>query len=360
VKVIHFIDSAGLYGAEKMLLSLCKEQIKAGIEPIILSCGEEHQTEKPLEAAAKSQHIKILPWRMTKGLNLKGTKKLLQQPELKNADIYHSHGYKFNILLGFYKGQYQQKFLTTVHGYIPSPSFSKGWLYQTLDRLMLKRADNIVFVNEVDRQRYAKANDRTTTIANGIEISNISTTSSTHNFSMVFIGRLSHEKGVDLIPLAIKEALKAHPNITLDIYGLGPLFDRLQLDIRKLELQHAINLKGYIENAEEIIKDYDLVLMPSFTEGLPIVALEAINSIRPILCTKVGGLPSLLGEDYPLFIHEIGSSTSIANAIKNYYQSEISITSAQNTKLKAKLTSNYSAKKMASNYFTAYNQALAS
>ena len=134
----------------------------------------------------------------------------------------------------------------------------------------------------------------------------------------------------------------------------------MQLEIKKLELQHAIHLKGYVDNAEDIIKDYDLVLMPSFTEGLPIVALEAINSLRPILCTKVGGLPTLLGENYPFFINEIGSSNCIENAIEKYYQLETSIASNQTSKLKSKLELEYSAKKMTLNYITAYKKAQAS
>jgi len=49
IKVLHLIDSGGLYGAEKMLLALVKAQLNQGREPMILSAGAPTIKEKPLE-----------------------------------------------------------------------------------------------------------------------------------------------------------------------------------------------------------------------------------------------------------------------------------------------------------------------
>lgn len=52
IKVLHIIDSGGLYGAEMVLLNLIAEQIKMGLNPTIASIGEKHIKEKPLETEA--------------------------------------------------------------------------------------------------------------------------------------------------------------------------------------------------------------------------------------------------------------------------------------------------------------------
>lgn len=70
MKVLHLIDSGGLYGAEKMLLALVKAQLDQGLEPMILSAGEPNIEEKPLEAEAKRLGLPIISWRMTPELTL--------------------------------------------------------------------------------------------------------------------------------------------------------------------------------------------------------------------------------------------------------------------------------------------------
>ncbi len=59
MKVLHIIDSAGLYGAELMLLNLMEAQIKQGLEPSIASIGEKHIGEKPLETEAIARGLRL-------------------------------------------------------------------------------------------------------------------------------------------------------------------------------------------------------------------------------------------------------------------------------------------------------------
>jgi len=71
VKVLHLIDSGGLYGAEKMLLGLVSEQLKLGLYPLILSAGAPGIEEKALEAEARRLGLPLKLWRMKPGFNLK-------------------------------------------------------------------------------------------------------------------------------------------------------------------------------------------------------------------------------------------------------------------------------------------------
>ena len=63
MKILHIIDSGGLYGAEMVLLNLVAEQIKQGFEPIIASIGEKGIEEKPLETEAMRRGFRVEKFR---------------------------------------------------------------------------------------------------------------------------------------------------------------------------------------------------------------------------------------------------------------------------------------------------------
>ena len=77
MRVLHLIDSGGLYGAEKMLLTLVSEQMAAGLLPTVLSAGETGIQNKPIEVEARRLGIPVIPWRMNPGFNLKAARDIL-------------------------------------------------------------------------------------------------------------------------------------------------------------------------------------------------------------------------------------------------------------------------------------------
>ena len=64
MKVLHVIDSGGVYGAEVMLLNLAQEQMASGLSPVIASIGEPSNVEKPVEQEANKRGLNVIPFRM--------------------------------------------------------------------------------------------------------------------------------------------------------------------------------------------------------------------------------------------------------------------------------------------------------
>ena len=89
LKVLHLIDSGGLYGAEKMLLTLVAEQVKMGLSPMILSAGEMGITEKALEIEAKRLGLPLCIWRMKPGFNFKESLKILRWAKTHKFQVLH-------------------------------------------------------------------------------------------------------------------------------------------------------------------------------------------------------------------------------------------------------------------------------
>ena len=148
MRILHTIDSGGLYGAEVMLLALVEEQIKLGLQPVIASIGEKLVEPKPIEVAARQKGIAVEVFQMFPGPNVAGAMKILRYAWRNHFDIIHSHGYKSNVLLGFLPRSIRKlPMVTTHHGYTSTSGFSRGRLYEWLDSISLRLVDEVVLVN---------------------------------------------------------------------------------------------------------------------------------------------------------------------------------------------------------------------
>ena len=131
-----------------------------------------------------------------------------------------------------------------------------------------------------------------------------------------FIGRFSTEKGVINFIEAIPIILKKRSNIGFLIGGGGPLYGLIK---QKLETYHSdkIILLGWIPH-EELSKNLNklkLIVIPSYTETGPFIALEAMACGTPILSTRVGLIPSIIKDGETGFILENNSPECIAENV---------------------------------------------
>lgn len=109
-----------------------------------------------------------------------------------------------------------------------------------------------------------------------------------------FVGRLSEEKSVNTLIDAMSIVNKSHPDAVLSIIGTGPMEKYLKKQCNKLNLNKTIRFEGYKPNSFESLKEMDIFVLPSRTEGCPIVVLEAMAIGLPVIATNVGGNPELV------------------------------------------------------------------
>jgi glycosyltransferase involved in cell wall biosynthesis len=148
MRILHVIDSAGLYGAEAVLLDLAEEQREMGDLPTIASIGSKAHADKPLEIEARKRGISVVAVRTANGPNPLSIRRLCSVSRSTRADIVHSHGYKGNVLLGVLpRALRPAPVITTVHGYTRPGRLSRMTLYLWADRLVLSRLDRVVLVH---------------------------------------------------------------------------------------------------------------------------------------------------------------------------------------------------------------------
>ncbi len=329
MKILHIIDSGGLYGAERMLLNLVYEQVKLGMESTICSIGEPGIKEKSLETEALKRGFKVKKVRMRAGPNFVGAWEILRLAHEEHFNLMHTHGYKANILFGFIPKMVRKiPLVSTLHGWTCAGRFTKMNIYKWFDLKSLKYFDSVVVVNKsmLSMPGLRKHSGIMSVINNGIspvgyeaDSQNFAVDSEVIDFCRAgfivgAIGRLSPEKGFDNLIDAVYR-LKTGIGLKLIIIGEGPLKEKLQIKINKMGVSDSVFLTGYLPGARKYMKFFDVFVLPSLTEGLPITLLEAMLSKIPVIATKVGGIPEVLQNGKGGVLVEPGKPEALAEAI---------------------------------------------
>jgi len=122
----------------------------------------------------------------------------------------------------------------------------------------------------------------------------------------VAAGRLSWAKGQDNLIRALSMVVDDKPEVYCLIAGDGELRLTLEAQIKSAGLDKRVILLGHLSRPEvlSLINACDIFVMPSRTEGTPIALLEAATLKKPILATRVGGIPELVkGDDESLLVN---------------------------------------------------------
>jgi glycosyltransferase involved in cell wall biosynthesis len=138
-----------------------------------------------------------------------------------------------------------------------------------------------------------------------------------------YIGRLSEEKGVQNFVRALPAMLNKRKDISVFIGGDGPLKDEIEAFLQAEKLTNCVNLIGWIthDDLPDHLNKLRLLVIPSFSEGLPNIILEAITCGTPVLATSVGAIPEIIKDAETGFIMENNSpgciSENIIRALEN-------------------------------------------
>lgn len=133
---------------------------------------------------------------------------------------------------------------------------------------------------------------------------------------ILFIGRLTPIKGVRLLLEAVAAVLESCVDIELEIIGDGE--DRAHLEALSADLEPHIRFLGYRSQGEvaTALQTADMLVLPSFAEGLPVVLMEALAAGKPVICSQVAGVAELVEDGKSGFIIPAGDVESLADRIR--------------------------------------------
>jgi glycosyltransferase involved in cell wall biosynthesis len=150
------------------------------------------------------------------------------------------------------------------------------------------------------------------TIYLGVEDHGVPPRRERDRFRAGYVGRLSPEKGVsDLI-----RALPLLPDTELVVVGDGPERSSLAELANELGVDDRITFTGWRDDARAAFADFDVLVLPSSSEGLPLVLVEAMLAELPVVATDVGSVPEAVSDGETGVLLAPGSPPAIAAALE--------------------------------------------
>lgn len=147
-----------------------------------------------------------------------------------------------------------------------------------------------------------------------ISLFNIKKVVSQRQNLIVFVGRISREKGVLNLVEAIPKVLAIRNDLSFLLVGNGALFQDIQQRVKKEKIASKVKFTGWVphDKLPEYLNEAKLLVLPSYSEGLPGVVKEAMACGTPVLATPVGGVPDLVKDGNTGFILSSNDPEQIA------------------------------------------------
>ncbi len=130
---------------------------------------------------------------------------------------------------------------------------------------------------------------------------------------LLAVGRLTRQKGFDILFDAFAQLSERHPDARLLVVGEGEERDALEQQRARLGLAQKITMPGVRDDIPALMRSADAFIMPSRWEGLPVALLEAMAAQLPVIATTVGDIPWTAGDTVVMIEPE--SSEALSDAL---------------------------------------------
>lgn len=211
------------------------------------------------------------------------------------------------------------------------------------NRYTLFNSNKIIVVSDALREKlgnkYSEIKDKIEVIYNGVDFIkfnsvcekdaiDITKISETSFKKIVFVGNVTNKKGIRELLDASKIVLKKRNDFKIYLIGRVKSDEFLLYNkiIEENGLKSVIEIVGTVKN--ELIKYYykiaDFSVLPSYTEGFPLVVVESLASGKPVIATTVGGIPEILNDKSLGLLIPPKDSKALADAISYYLENSTS------------------------------------
>jgi glycosyltransferase involved in cell wall biosynthesis len=244
---------------------------------------------------------------------------LLGHARAADVDVVQTHSYKPNVMAAMLAARMGRPWIAFLHG--ETNENAKMRLYYRLERLAVRRATRVVVVSHAMAARARLMGvpaAKLRVIHNACLVEPASTTTSRPDAAVGvvgIVGRLSPEKGVD-VGLQVHAAVRRRVHdVRLVIAGEGAERQRLEAQARRLGVDDSVTWLGYRDELDEVYQTMSVLLVPSRSEGLPNVALEAFAHGVPVVAAAVGGLPEVISHGVNGYLVSPGDTASMADHV---------------------------------------------
>ena len=174
-------------------------------------------------------------------------------------------------------------------------------LYRLLERSVRGATAALIAVSEEERREALElgyAPGRVLLIPNGVAARGVEPVAvrQSGGLTVGFFGRLTRQKGPDVLIDAVADVVAHVPQVTFLLYGDGELSEALRARVQERQLAEHVQFKGACAQGDTValMRAADVLAVPSRWEGCPYVVLEAFLAGVPVVAAAVGGVPELV------------------------------------------------------------------
>ncbi len=305
MKIIHLLKAVGIAGAETHLLALLPALRAFGVESAVVLLEDPRRPQDVLRGRFNTEGVPVstLPirWHLDPAVPTR-LEKIFHNEAFDILHVHLPHGEVYGeIALRAFPGR---KFVISRHN---DDRFRRWLPLRPVFAPSLRRADRIIAISQAVRRfliDVEKADaGKIDVVPYGIDADACARSAHPGAFRRAigakgepivgFVGRLTRQKGVDVLLRAFARVEARYPEARLVLAGDGPDRPALEQLARSLGLRRAMFL-GWRGDVSDILADVSLLAVPSRWEGFGLVALEAMALRKPVVAARVSALPEIV------------------------------------------------------------------
>ncbi|HEY0971418.1 MAG TPA: glycosyltransferase [Gemmatimonadales bacterium] len=236
-------------------------------------------------------------------------------------DVIQTHSYRMTFVAAALRARgVRTPWVGFFHG--ATAEDRKVRLYHWLDRRALGRADAVVVMSRAHAEEFARHGRRVHVVHNAViplprpaDAGALQLPVAGGAPLLGVVGRLSHEKGVDVFLDACARLAARGVEFEAVVAGDGPERGALLARRDGLGLADRVHFPGVVTDVCSLYERLDLLVIPSRSEGLPNVLLEALSADTPVVSTEVGAVPEVITDPAAGLLVPPGDAEALADAI---------------------------------------------
>jgi glycosyltransferase involved in cell wall biosynthesis len=310
VIILHIGAPADVGGLERVVLALASGLRRRGHHVAVAAIVSPGKREPPLLPALRSAGVELSVLAIEDRSYFRERGEVRSLCHALHPDVVHTHGYRPDVVDAGVARGLGIPIITTVHGFT-----GKDWrsrLYERLQVRAFRRFDAVAAVSQpqvdflvrrgVRRERIHLVRNAWMGSAPPLsrEAARRALRLSADGYLIGWVGRFSHEKGPDVLVRAM--AHLADLPVTAAMLGGGAGLPAVRAEAARLGVLDRIAWPGQVPDAAALLGAFDLVALSSRTEGTPIVLFEAMSAGVPVVASRVGGVPDVVGDNEAMLV----------------------------------------------------------
>jgi len=325
MKILHTNFLHGWGGQSNRILNVCRGLAERGYDILIVAPGDSELVRRANAAGLKTDtsisfRRGLRPLALIR--DIRQMRRLIAEHQF---DIIHTHGPQDSWLVAFANRPKRAPVIRTKHNSFPiRDHFGNRWLYgRVFDRIIciseaiLEQCtaklyippNRLAFIHSaIELDRYAKPDPAA--------VAALRAQWGGRNPVVVVIARLREEKGHRFLFEAMARLRSDFPAILLVVSGVGSLRAEMEQRVAVLGVADLVRFIGFRTDIPELLAAADLFVLPSVSEGLGTAAIEASAAGRPIVASRIDGIPDIVRDGETGRLANPGDAEDLARVMK--------------------------------------------